>query len=354
MRIWLDILSPKQLLLHTSLAKAFIENGHDVLLTSRYYVQLDGLIESMFRDWEIIRVGAWGGETLEGKLKASIERARLLLDIILKNRPDLALSSGSIEAARICYGLRIPHILISDTPHSPVNKLVAPVSEKILTPWIISKDEWIKAGAHEKKIRYYRALDPCFWLKDFKPRRDVLDDLNLVEREYILLRPPETKASYLRIDEEGFLEAVKALASHFKEIKLVILCRYKEQAERSRKIAEENVVVVDKLLPGPSIIYYSLLFVGGGGTMTQEASLLGIPSITIYPKDLPSALNFLVERGLLIRCNNFDNLIHEAEEILREWDQFRERWDRAADSLWREMEDPIKTVLDEVSSLVSS
>ena len=85
--IWMDILSPKQLLLFTSLAKRFKELGYNILLTSRRYIQLDELLETSFREWGIIRVGGWGGGSLEGKLRASIERMGLLLDVVAGERP---------------------------------------------------------------------------------------------------------------------------------------------------------------------------------------------------------------------------------------------------------------------------
>jgi len=349
MRIWFDILSPKQLFLFTSLAKTLKDLGHEPIITSRHYIQLDDLLERISRDWNVAKIGSWGGGTLEGKLRASIDRLEKLLDHIIKLKPDIAFSSGSVEASRISYGLGIPHILISDTPHSPVNRLVAPISEKVLTPWIISDDEWIDAGAHPKKIRHYRALDPCFWLRDFTPSRDQLRELRLKEGEYILLRMPETMASYLRMRDEQFLDFIENLVKILDELRLVILCRYREQSRIIRKsLKDEKILVIDKPIFGQSLIYYSSIFIGGGGTMTQEAALLGVPAISIYPKELPTAIKFLVENGLILYYSNPEQLLRGIRKILEERDVMREESKAKAENLWKIMEDPKKRVIEEV------
>jgi len=349
MRIWFDILSPKQLFLFTSLAKTLKDLGHEPIITSRHYIQLDDLLERISRDWNVAKIGSWGGGTLEGKLRASINRLGKLLDHIIKLKPDIAFSSGSVEASRISYGLGIPHILISDTPHSPVNRLVAPISEKVLTPWIISDDEWIDAGAHPKKIRHYKALDPCFWLRDFTPSRDQLRELRLKEGEYILLRMPETMASYLRMRDEQFLNFIENLVKILDELKLVILCRYREQSRIIRRsLKDEKVLVIDKPIFGQSLIYYSSIFIGGGGTMTQEAALLGVPTISIYPKELPTAIKFLVENGLILYYSNTEQLLRGIRKIIGERDVMRDESKAKAENLWKIMEDPKKRVIEEV------
>jgi len=349
MRVWLDILSPKQLFLFTSLAKTLRELGHEPIMTSRHYIQLNDLLEKFSRDWDIVKIGSWGGGTLEGKLRASIDRLGRLLDYIIELKPDITFSSGSVEASRISYGLGIPHILISDTPHSPVNRLVAPLSEKVFTPWIISEDEWVEAGAHPKSIRHYRALDPCFWLRDFKPSREQLSELELEEGEYVLLRMPETMASYLRMSDERILNFVESLAKILKGLRLVILCRYREQSAAIHKsLRDVKVLVIDKPIFGQSLIYYSSIFIGGGGTMTQEAALLGVPSISIYPKKLPTAIKFLVENGLVLYYPDPERLLRDFGRILEERDSMREECKAKAENLWKIMEDPKKRVIEEV------
>jgi len=350
MRIWFDILSPKQLFLFTSMARRLRDLGHEVWMTSRRYVQLEGLIDGVFRDWRIVEVGEWGGGGLEGKLRASIARMGALLEEVLSERPDACFSSGSPEASRICYGLGIPHYMVSDSPHSPVNRLSAPISERIFTPWIIPRREWISMGARMESITPYRALDPCFWLRDFKPDRIVLDELGLEEGGYILFRMPETQASYLRAGDEPFLRMADELAG-ISDMPVVVSCRYPEQVEAAKSIIKAaNAIIVDKLLPGPSVIHYSALFIGGGGTMTQEAALLGVPTISIYPGRLPTVLDFLRRRGLIHHIEDLGRLSDAVREMLGRIDYVREEWRRRSRRIWRMMEDPLSVIIGELRS----
>jgi len=346
MKIWCDILSPKQLFLFTSIGRVLREIGHKVYLTSRHYVQLNGLIDTMFKEWRIPKIGRWGGGSLVEKLKASVERTSMLLDHVIELDPDLCISSGSPEAARICYGLGIPHFMISDTPHSPVNPLTAPLSKAILTPWVIPKEEWLRAGAREELIRYYRALDPCFWLKEFKPDEKVLERLGLEKGQYVFMRMPESKAAYLKSNDERLLELAKLLAQKLDNKKLVISCRYPEQLKAARELLQlNNVKIIGELLPGPSLTYYSMLFVGGGGTMTQEAALLGVPTISIYPQRLPTVLEFLERKGLVIRCETAEDLVRVFADLLGRIGEVKEEWEEKARDLWRSMEDPMEVLL---------
>jgi len=352
MKIWFDILSPKQLFLFTSVADEVKKFSHKVFLTSRKYVQLDDLIDGAFGNWKIAKIGRWGGRSLESKLKASIERMSALLDYVLEIDPDVCLSSGSPEAARICYGLGIPHLIISDTPHSPINRLSAPLSEKILTPWVIPREEWIEAGAREESIVRYKSLDPCFWLRRLDLDKRVLRKLGLEEGKYVFLRMPETQASYLKASDESFIEVINFLAEKIGNMRLVVSCRYPEQSKLMRKsLRKENVTIIDELLPGPSIIFYSAFFIGGGGTMTQEAALLGIPSISIYPHKLPTVLDFLRRRMLIVRCEDPRELADLSLRILTNVDEVKKEWKRRAEDLWKLMEDPMKVVLRELGNL---
>ena len=356
MKIWLDILSPKQLLLFTSIAEKLRSLGYDVLMTSRRYIQLDELLETSFRRWNIVRVGEWGGGSLEGKLRASIRRMEELLDLILSENPRICLSSGSPEASRIAYGLKIPHLLVSDTPHSPVNRLTAPISERVFTPWIIPFKDWIEAGADRRRIIRYKALDPCFWLKGFKPDEGILRELELEENNYIFFRMPESQAAYLDADDEAFLRLARKILEEFRNITLVLSCRYEEQARLARRLlgGEARARIVDRLIPGASIIYYSTLFIGGGGTMTQEAALLGVPSISIYPGRLPAVHRFLVRKKLVVYCDKVEKLIAEMRRIMRDPETSRADWRRRAERLWKIMEDPFKVVLRELKTITAS
>ena len=71
LKIWIDILTPKQLLFSESIIKKLGEK-HDILCTSRDYDEVTKLAK--IRNFDLIFVGKHGGGKRETKLKASIDR----------------------------------------------------------------------------------------------------------------------------------------------------------------------------------------------------------------------------------------------------------------------------------------
>ena len=111
MKIWIDILTPKQLLFSESIIEK-LGQKHDILCTSREYNEVTKL--EKIRHFDLIFVGKHGGGDKKSKLKASIERIEKLTKKINKFKPDVVISFGSPEAARISFGLGIKHIMFCD------------------------------------------------------------------------------------------------------------------------------------------------------------------------------------------------------------------------------------------------
>ena len=91
---------------------------------------------------------------MEGKLDAGIARMNELNKLAQKERPDVLVSLSSPEAARVAFGLKIPHICVNDIPESEaVTKLTAPLSTLIVAPLLIPKSAWLKYGVPAEKVR---------------------------------------------------------------------------------------------------------------------------------------------------------------------------------------------------------
>jgi len=48
------------------------------------------------------------------------------------------------------------------------------------------------------------------------------------------------------------------------------------------------------------------LFIGAGGTMTREAAVLGVPTISIYQDEMLDVDRFLIEKGFMVHQPNLD------------------------------------------------
>lgn len=349
--IWLDILTPKQFWYFGKVGESLRARGHRIIYTSRNYEQVQPFFE-MMKNEKFFVVGEFGGADLRQKLVKSVERTAALLELM--DDFDCAVSSGSPEAARIAYGLAVPHVLASDTPESPVNKLAAPLSKKVVTPWILGHSAWRVHGVKMRDVVIYKALDPVAWLKDFKPDVKFLRQHGLNENNYVLIRSPEYKAAYLRDscwNTQKFAEFVVKFVEKTKE-KAVVLPRYWDEVVLLKKSIGKVAYVLERPVTDLSLLYYSKLFIGGGGTMTQEAALLGIPTISIYPGKPPKVIRYLMMKKLVQHAKSLESLTYNAKAIVKQASKTHEKHHSKAEKLIKVMENPAEKVAATVDAIV--
>ena len=128
------------------------------MCTTRNYREVNEL--SKLKNMKLIIVGKHGGNTKYGKLNASLKRSVSLGLLVEKFKPDVLVSFCSPEASRIGFGLGVRHYAFCDSPHAEaVMKLSIPYVDKLLIPWIISKNEFTKYGIKPENIITYKAID---------------------------------------------------------------------------------------------------------------------------------------------------------------------------------------------------
>jgi len=347
--VWIDILTPKQVLFFFRLINELKKDGVPVLVTTRRYREANELMK--IKGVRGLVVGRHGGRTLLGKLLASAQRVEKLARLVSKRDIKVAVSFCSPEAARVAFGLAIPHIAICDAPHSTaVGLLTIPLSAVLVTPSFIPLDEWIKLGAVKDKIVTYRAIDPVAWLKEFSPNERVLKELHLSRSDKIVVaRTLEVQASYaLNFGEDEFSpieKVVNAILDLDEEARIVVLQRYGRRSKKPR--GNRRIIIPKRAVDGASLLYYSILFVGAGGTMTWEAALLGIPAISLHPR-VPSVEVPLIQKGLLYHPRTDEEAIQIAAQILNKPSYYLRQHRKKAEKVMEEMEDPIKVIKEVV------
>ncbi|HIA26293.1 MAG TPA: DUF354 domain-containing protein [Candidatus Nitrosopelagicus sp.] len=301
MKIWFDILTPKQLLFFEPIIQRLKKN-HTVLCTSRKYNQVTDLAK--IRKQKLVIIGKYGGVKKHDKLDASLSRSKLLVRKISKFLPDITLSSCSPEAARVSYGLGIPHICFSDSPHATaVMKLSLPYANKLLIPWIIPKSDFKNMGIKPKNIIQYKTIDAAQITKQ-KVFLSCGTDINSREWKTILIRTPEEEAAYSS-KQSDIVGIIKKIKKDFLGCHITVLTRYEKQAEllkkKFSKSAQSKFQIVSKVVDGKKLLLDSDVFVGSGGTMTAESALLGVPTISYNA--IPNRIeDYLVSKKIVTRC----------------------------------------------------
>jgi predicted glycosyltransferase len=299
-------------------------------------------------------VGKYGGGELKEKLAESSKRIFALAEIVDEESPDVAISFASPEAARVAFGFKIPHYCISDSPHAEaVSKLTVPLSQKLFTPWVIPVPAWTRYGITSRDVVRYHALDPVVWLSHYKGATKILDSLNLdASKPIITIRPPEEFAAYLSERNISISDKVTEVVSKISELtaqdaQIVVLPRYDIQTERFRKRFGNRVIVPNHIVDSISLMRVSAVFLGGGGTMTAESALLGVPAISYYPGDPTFVERFLIHYGLVERILDPSRIAQRTNAISRSAD-FREFYQKKSTKLIRSMEDPLRVITQRI------
>ena len=291
-----------------------LQKNNKLFCTSRNYREVVELAK--IRGINLVFVGKHGGSDKIGKLNASLTRMHRLLSIVKKFNPELTVSFCSPEASRISYGLGVKHIAFCDSPHAEaVMRLSLPIIQRLLIPWIIPKKEFTKYGISEEKISKYKAIDASVIVKE-RSKKDLKYNFHLKKKKTILIRPEESEAAYVSDNENRITKIIREIIKEFPNYNVVILGRYLPQISQLKREFGSNVIVMDKVVDGKSLLKFVDVFIGSGGTMTAEAALMGVPTISYDA--VPNYIEqYLVKKGLVKREENPQKIVFLVKKILK-------------------------------------
>jgi uncharacterized protein len=268
MKILIDIGHPAHVHLFRNFAHEMVQNGHQVLFTTRDKEMAIYLLNN--QNFNFISLGK-PFKGLTGKLLGLIKFNFQLLNVALNFKPDYFLSHGSMYAAHVAFLLKKPHISFEDTGNMEQIYLYKPFTKAILVSDSFKKifdKQIVYKGYHE--LAY---LHPNY----FKPDKNVLKKYNLSpDSKIILLRFVSWNATH-DVSHKGLSILKKIqIAKKFSEFGTVLISSEKDLPEElipfKINIAPEDIFHV--------MAYCALVF-GESGTMASEAAVLGVPAVYI-------------------------------------------------------------------------
>ncbi|MGI0084413.1 MAG: DUF354 domain-containing protein, partial [Nitrososphaerales archaeon] len=291
-----------------------------------------------------ITLGRHGGGELLEKLMASVERERELASFVLKNAFDASFSYISPEAARISFGIGLCHYICSDSPHaSAPARLAVPLAARLFSPFAIAKERWTQYGVKDSQVFAYHALDPWAWLIPSLPRTQ----LSKSRTRLVLIRLEESLASYMQSGKgvSASLEELMNLIEKEGDFEIMLIPRYDEQREWAKKKFGSRTTVPTRPVDGPELVSRADIVIGGGGTMTQEAALLGIPNISYFPSaNLDVFENFYFPKKLSIKASTHRELLMQTRKLIQNLDLEAEEFVSSARRATDGFEDPVKFI----------
>jgi predicted glycosyltransferase len=273
MNIIIDIGHPAHVHVTKLFAHEMKAKGHQVLFTCRQKEFIVQLLQAERFDY--VSFGPKYTTTFK-KMWGMAKFDYLMWKVCLKFKPDIFLSVGSMYAAQVSAILRKPHICIEDTYNMEQVRLYRPFTELILTgdyphPVMSETNEFRMAGYNE--LAY---LHP----KRFTPDESVLHKLGVKANEkYTIVRFVAWNATHdlgqIGISSKNKIKAVQKFSQYSKVF-----------------ISSEGQLPEDLSpyrLPTPpscihDVIAFASLVFGESSTMSEEAAILGVPSIYLNNK----------------------------------------------------------------------
>lgn len=327
MRILIDIGHPAHVHLFRNLAKDLINHGHQVLFTCRdkeFEIQLlkhYGFDYVSFgRKYSTITGKIWG------LLKFDIKE----LLVSLKFKPDIFLSHGSMYAAHAAYLLRKPHIAMEDTFNAEQVRLYAPFSRVILTS---DYDHPLQS----KKVLRYPGYHELAYLHPnrFTPDISVLDELGVAENQpYVIMRFVSWKASH-DVGHQGmsFDNKLRAVSAFSGSAKVFI----SSEAPLPESLKGYHIPIKPNRMHD-ALAFASLVF-GESSTMSEEAAMLGVPSVYLFNNSTCYTQHLEERYGLLFNFAESESdqvkAIEKGIELLNK-PELKEVWKMKRDAMLSE------------------
>jgi len=348
--IWLEALTPKQALLYSYVYDYLKKRDFNVIVTTREHEFTSKILKN--RDTRSVIVGKYGGKELSSKLYASLNRQEGLF-LLFKNlniNPLVHSSFTSPDSCRVAFGLGVPIVVLTDSPHSDkVNRLTLPLAETIIVPLCI-ENKIRKYAISPSRLITFDGVFEVIWCANFKPSLKPLKMLNVEPYNYCIIRPPEVKASYYNYDikQDIFLKLATKTSEH---LTVIYYPRYRDQVFIAKKIAEKipNIKILETSLDMQSLEKYASFVLTGGSTIAQEAAILGTPSITCFPQKT-EITDYLEKKGFpIIHVSSTEMLEKVVLDLIKNSEIYREKTKKLIDKL----ENPLPLIVDEISKLAS-
>ncbi len=308
MKVWIDLSNSPHAPLFAPISERLSSDGHEVLVTARDNAQT---VELARRHWQGISV--IGGRSHNGRAakgRAMLQRIADLAEWAWGTRPDVALSHNSYGQIVAARRLGIRAVTAMDYEHQPANHLAFRLAKTILLPAAMRELPLRRQGVTPRKVRFYDGLKEEIYLGDFEPSSEALAEAGVRKQDgdvLIVARTPPTGALYHRAGNPLFGQILELIRGR-PGVSCVALCRHPEQRRELAGLKLENLIVPERAVDARSLLYAADLVVGAGGTMTREAALLGVPTVSIFAGETPAVDRWLEQRGYLRRLQSIADL----------------------------------------------
>lgn len=303
MKVLIDIGHPAHIHYFRNLAGELIQEGSDVLFTTR-----DKEVSLRLLDHYGFKYVNFGKpfKSRIGKLWGLFWFTMRLFIVAVRFKPDIFLNATQYSAF-VAWVLRKPHISLEDTFNIEQVRLYLPFTSVVLT------GDYDHPDLGKKQIMYsgYQELAYLHPLW-FKPDPLIKRALGVDQKErYVILRFVAWKASHDFGRRRLTLEQKKELIAELEKSAIVFVS---SEAELPVEFAKYQMNVPPHKIH--DVLAFASLYVGEGATMASECAMLGTPAIYINQQNVLNIREQEKKYGLIYSYRNYDGVIEKSKELL--------------------------------------
>ncbi len=311
--IWFDFDNAPHVPVLLPIVNEMRNRGYKTILTARDKSETKELLSLNGEKFKLIGMSFPKNRFM--KVYYTFERALKIIYYLRKGvnkKVNLFVCHGSRGAVVASWLMRVPSVVLGDYEYA-FSKFGNIFATKILMPKLFSKDRIKKVGIRKSKINFYPGIKEQIYINYNAKRENVLEYFGIDKSKIIItFRPPSITAHYHNPKSEIIMRDILNKISHFKDrIFLIILPRTKEQSEDISNFVRLKSIpylIPERALNGIDLILNSDLLFGGGGTMTREAAVLGVPSYSFFKGPKGAVDEFLEKNGRLIFIDSILNI----------------------------------------------
>lgn len=297
MKIWVDLTNSP----HVNFFAPIIEElgqKHEFVLTCRPLANTIELLNLNRLPHQVI--GSHYGKSSIRKGFGFLIRVGQLYRYLRGKSIEAAISHSSFYSPVVSRLLGVRCIYLNDNEFAEGNRISFLCADTIMVPEFLDTEKVLRQGGGLEKIVKYPGVKEGVYLWR---RRGCREGNGKGGRKVIYVRPEPWTAQYYQGSRNFLDDLLPALGERFE---VFVLPRGKVQEAHYRQARFAGIHVPESSLELEEIAAGCDLFIGAGGTMTREAAILGIPTISVYQDELLDVDKFLIREGVLLHRRDPD------------------------------------------------
>ncbi|MGA2210994.1 MAG: DUF354 domain-containing protein [Acidimicrobiales bacterium] len=310
MRWWIDIANAPNVTVFKPVIDNLRDSGHTVVITAWDRGQARALSEEAWPETRI--VGSAGfRRNPRSKGTAIMNRAIALARVMRSEHVDVALGHASNAQVLAATALRVPSVDMMDYEHHPANHVGFRLANLVVLPDVIPYSSVRRFGVSRRRYVPYPCLKEEIALATFEPAVNFRATLGVGADELLaVVRPAAEGALYHRHRNSLCDDVIERLV----EYGATVLLTPRTKSQGQQYDGRSGVRVLFEPVSGPDLLHSADIFVGGGGSMTREAAVLGTPSYSIFEGE-PAAVDLWLEKhGRLVTLRDVEDLPKPARQ----------------------------------------